>query len=275
MKVSIIIAYYKNLKVLQIVLDSFKSQTYKNFEIVLAEDDDTKETIEFLKQYKNILNIIHVSQPDVGLAKNIIQNKAIVRATGEYLLFLDGDIVPYSNFIEVQVKLAKKKHILSGRRVNLPEDTTKKILDGKLSPLNVEKNYYIYSLKFMFDREVRFEQGLYFDRDGLFYGLFLKNRKRNTEILGCNFSCFKEDFVAINGFDESYGLSILGDDTDLTWRFKAAGYKLVSSKNIANVFHLWHKQRTAVEYDPTDAHKRFKEAQQENRYICNDGLNKY
>ncbi len=71
----------------------------------------------------------------------------------------------------------------------------------------------------------------------------MASRKRNTSLIGCNFSCFKDDMMAINGFDESYGESSLPDDMDIDWRFRAYGLELYSCKNVANTFHLYHKKQ--------------------------------
>jgi len=274
-KISIIVTLYKDLASLKIVLEALREQTYKEFEIIIAEDDDSPKTIDFLKDYKD-LNIIHLSQPDTGRNKVIIQNKAIARASGEYLFFIDGDIVPFKHFIEYSLKIARPKRILSGRRVNLDENTTKLIKEGKLDIQDLEKNYLLFLWKNRKNREVRAEQGIEIDPDSFLYKYILSKRKRNTEILGCNFSCFKEDIVAINGFDEDYHpLACLADDTDLTWRFKGMGYELYSSKNVACCFHLWHPIKNNG-YDKGYIDKNNMIQKQKNKqFICKNGLNKY
>ena len=39
--------------------------------------------------------------------------------------------------------------------------------------------------------------------------------------MGCNFSCYKQAMIDINGFDEELGNSAYASDTDLEWRFKS------------------------------------------------------
>ncbi len=272
MKVSVIVTTYKDLTTLAITLDALRRQDYENFEVVIAEDDDSSDTITFLKNYSD-LNIVHVSHPDTGRTKTTIQNKAVLASTGEYLVFIDGDVIPYRKYISSQVLLAKKKQVLAGRRVNLNEKISNKIRNKELDPLNIEKYYFIYALLFMFDKETRFEQGFYIAPNSLFYKLFLQTRKRNISILGCNWSCFKEDFIAINGFDEGYINSSIGEDTDLDWRFKAAGYTVRSSKNIANMFHLYHKKSDAL--GGSSGKTQMKENMNQGNYICKKGIKKY
>jgi glycosyltransferase involved in cell wall biosynthesis len=276
LRVSVIIPLYKDLQALKIVLQALQRQTYKNFEVIIAEDDDSLETPLFLKNYSD-LEIVHISQPDTGRNKVIIQNKAICKARGEYLIFIDGDIVPFEHFIEYSLKLAKPKHILSGRRVNLNESLTQKIKNSELDIQDIEKNYLSFLLQNRNDRHARVEQGIQLSPEGFLYKYFLSKRKRNTEILGCNFSCFKEDMLSINGFDEEYHpLATLADDTDLSWRFKGMGYTLVSSKNIANCFHLWHKTGTSnIAFDVDRDIALFQKNQESKQYVCKNGLDKY
>ena len=273
MKVSVIIPTYKDLVALELILDALKLQTYKNFEVVVAEDDNAEDTKAFLKQYSH-LDISHVCHENIANRKTIIQNKAVAQATGEYLIFIDGDVIPYKNFIKNQVQIAAKKVVLSGRRVNLNKYISISLRKKNIKAIVIEKFYWLFALYFIFDRNVRYEQGFSINPTGWIYKKFIKNRVRNTEIIGCNFSCYKEDFVAINGFDEAYGESRIGDDIDLTWRFKAAGYKLVSSINIANVFHLFHK-KISVQKDWTEERTMLKNNKEKSLFFCQDGLNKY
>lgn len=271
MKVSIIATVYKNVVALKFILDSLLNQTYKDFEVVIAEDDQSAEIKALLQEYED-LDILHVSQPDNGMQKNIIQNKALAQANGEYLIFIDGDCIPYTTFIENHLFLSSKGCILSGRRVNLNSDVSDKLRDASLTPLSLEKNYLIY-FELMRDKSVKYEQGIYLSPRGFIYKNFIENSKRNASILGCNFSCFRDDFIAINGFDESYAGTAIGDDTDLDWRFRAYGLKLKSCKNAANLFHLHHKV-----YDRGDASDKLaimREREENNQFICEDGVKKY
>lgn len=56
----------------------------------------------------------------------------------------------------------------------------------------------------------------------------------------------KKAIYAINGFDEEYTLPAVGEDTDLFWRFQAAGFQVKSVRNLAqcsiNLYHteIWN-----------------------------------
>jgi glycosyltransferase involved in cell wall biosynthesis len=274
MKVSIIIAFYKDLEALELIFNALRRQTYTNFEVVIAEDDEASQTKSFLRPQCG-LEISHIHHPDIGRTKAQAQNKAVCAAKGDYLIFIDGDCIPFSTFIEGHIAHSAPKRVMSGRRINLPDFISRRLRQGTLSPEQLEKNYTWYALRHLiWSKDVHYEQGFHVKPNGLAYKLFFKNRNRNTQILGCNFSCFKEDFIAINGFDESYGLSILGDDTDLNWRFIDYGAELKSCKNIANMFHL-HHNRPTYNYDPSEDLKRFNERRLAHKFFCEHGVNQY
>jgi len=274
MKVSIIIAFYKDLQALDLIFKALRRQTYKNFEVVVAEDNDAPETKTFLSAQSE-LEIVHVYHPDTGRTKAAAQNKAVCTATGEYVIFIDGDCVPFSTFIEGHVAYSARKRVMSGRRVNLPDHLSRRLRQGTLSADHLEQHYLWYTLRYlMWDKEVRYEQGFYARPHGFAYRLLSSTRKRNTQLLGCNFSCFRDDFIGINGFDESYGLSILGDDTDLNWRFADYGAEIKSCKNIANLFHL-HHSRPSYDYDPSEDLRRFNQRKAAHQFFCEHGIDQY
>ena len=268
MRVSLIIAVYKDVDALSLIIEALKKQTYKNFEVVIVEDGESMEMQNYIRSIEG-LDVKHTTQEDLGVRKARSQNNGIMASTGEYLVFIDGDCIPYSTFIEGHVKLAQKGCVLTGRRLNLPQDLSLKIRTKTLSVYDIEKNLWRYSY-LLFDKEARFRQGIYLNPEGFFYKLFSK-KARATAILGCNFSCFKKDMIAINGFDEGYGETAVSDDTDLDWRFRTYGLELRSCKNVSNVAHLWHNA-----HDRGDASVQvalMEQKKRDKKFQCELGLN--
>jgi hypothetical protein len=60
-------------------------------------------------------------------------------------------------------------------------------------------------------------------------------------LLGCNFSLYKKDILAINGFDERYEAPSIGEDSDVEFRLGLNGVKVKSLNHIAVQYHLYHK----------------------------------
>ncbi|MDP3588637.1 MAG: glycosyltransferase [Sulfuricurvum sp.] len=271
MRVSVIIAVYKDIQSLSLIITALKRQTYKNFEVIIAEDGENPQMKEYIENIKD-LDVKHTTQEDIGVRKARSQNNGIVASSGEYLIFIDGDCVPYTTFVEAHVVLAESRTVLSGRRVNLSEFLTQKINSGIVDIMDIEKRLYKY-IGLAFEKNSKYEYGVYLSPTGWLYPLLSKFRKRNTSILGCNFSCFRKDIVILNGFDEGYGETSLSDDTDLDWRFRAFGLQIKSCKNVANQFHLWHK------YNERDIGifywEKMIKNKEENRFVCHEGLNSH
>lgn len=272
MKVSLIIAVYKDIEALDLIIQALRKQTYKDFEVIVAEDGDSPEMKSYLSTLYD-LRVKHTFQEDLGIRKTRSLNNGILASDGEYLIFIDGDCVPYSTFIEGHVALAEEGYILSGRRINLGPKYSKALREHQLAPYSLEKTF-VWRFPFIAkdSEEGHTENGFYFTPSGLFYRSVIGKRKASTSLLGCNYSCYRKDMVAINGYDEAYGETAVGDDTDLEWRFKGIGLKIKPVKFVANLFHLYHsrKFREAIYYQ--DALELLQINREQNRFRCQMGL---
>ncbi len=275
LKVSLIVAVYKDIEALDLIVQNLKRQTYKNFELVVAEDNNADEMKEYITAIEG-LEVKHTFQEDRGIRKTRSINNAILASEGDYLIFIDGDCIPYSTFIESHVRFSQQGYILSGRRCNLGPRYSAMLRQHKISPYQLEKSF-IWRYPFIaYDAiEKHAEAGVYLNPDKFFYRAFFKKRKRTTSLLGCNYSCFKKDMLAINGYDEGYGESSVGDDTDLQWRFQQLGLKIKSVKNVANMFHLYHS-RSFRDFSLNDIeYKKMLINKSEGNYKCAQGLDKH
>jgi GT2 family glycosyltransferase len=70
--------------------------------------------------------------------------------------------------------------------------------------------------------------------------------KSNSSIVGCNFSLYRDDLLAINGFDEAYHSPGIGEDSDLELRLRNNGVRMKSNKLVAIQYHLYHPRMYAV-----------------------------
>ena len=275
LKVSLIIAVYKDIEALDLIFQALKNQTYKNFEVIVVEDNNSDEMKYFLASVEG-LDIKHTFHEDLGIRKTRSINNGILVSEGEYLIFIDGDCIPYSTFIESHVRLAEPGYVVSGRRVNLGPAYSEKLRNKSLSPAQLEKSYLLrYPLIAIDAIEKHAEAGIRFSPDSLYYKLVIKNKKKNVGLLGCNYSCFKKDMLSINGYDEGYPESSLGDDTDLEWRFKGFGLKIKSAKNIANQFHLYHKRTSRGDEGLARDMKKMIANQENQRFYCELGVDKH
>lgn len=243
-KSTIIISVYKDTKSLDLILESLSRQTILPNEVLISEDGDSKEMEEFVKvakeKYKN-LDITHLSQVDDGWRKNIALNRAIMASKYEYLIFIDGDCIPYSKFIEGHISVATNGVVQCGKRMELGLKFTNKLKNCSIEVLEIEKNFLSLIPQLIKDDTKHLEDGLQLSKNNLILKLIYKRKVRH--IIGCNFSCYKNDFLKINGFNEDFINPSEGEDVDPSWRFRAVGVELKSIRLIANVAHLYHEKR--------------------------------
>ena len=101
--VSIVLATYNGEKFLHQQLDSLINQTYKNIEIIIADDCSTDSTVEIIKEYINQYSYISLFQQEknVGYQKNF--EKAATLANGEFIAFCDQDDIWHLEKIEILI----------------------------------------------------------------------------------------------------------------------------------------------------------------------------
>lgn len=271
MVVTVIISVYKNTKALKLVLDSLQNQSIIPDEIIVSEDGNSQEMLDFISTLK-YKNIKHFTQEDIGWRKAVALNNSIKNAIGDYLIFIDGDVVPHKRFIEGHIYCSEPKKVCCGKRSELGKEITNKIYNAELSIDDVSNKYIRKFNQLHRDGVRHYEEGIYLSPNNIINKLFLKNR-RVRYIIGCNFSCYKEDMLVINGFDEDYKYPAVGEDIDLGWRFRGLGIQLKSCRNIANVYHLWHKKNFGSEAGEIN-NKILEKNFAVNRYVCLNGIKK-
>jgi GT2 family glycosyltransferase len=240
-KSTIIISVYKDTEALSLILDSLADQTYPVDQIIVSEDGNSQEMETFVASYAQRLNtIIHLSQPDNGWQKNRALNRAIVASKGEYLIFIDGDCIPYPQFIEEHLKLQEPNSVLCGRRTEPGALFSQQLRNKKLSIKHFASHYLLNFFALKRDRIRHYDEGLYFGAGSFLFNLIRGSKKKENHIVGCNFSCFKSDMIRINGFDEDFTMPTTGEDTDIERRMRLLGIKMKSCRNAANVVHLDH-----------------------------------
>ncbi|MDX1447303.1 glycosyltransferase [Lishizhenia sp.] len=261
MKVSVIVSYYKNLENLKLILFGFNRQSSMDFEVIIYDDDNNEETREFLETSKGDYSfpIQHVHQAvNDGFRKNEMLNKSIQIACGNLLVFIDGDCVPHSRFVECYIKEDEPGTILSGRRVNLGEAISKELLASMdFSSLTF--------LKLKRTDSYKVKESIYFP----FFHLSTKLRG----LMGCNWGVRKEYLVQVNGYDEDYKAAGVGEDTDIEWRLEAIGLKKKSMRNKAIIYHIYHP-RSYGEDAVAANFKMMAEKKAQNLIVCANGIKK-
>ncbi|MGB0385844.1 MAG: glycosyltransferase family 2 protein [Ardenticatenaceae bacterium] len=103
-QVSVIVPTYNRLDRLKRVLAAFEKQTYPltDFEVVVVSDGSSDGTDDYLRTVETPLRLTAVFQPNQGVAA--ARNHGLERATGEFILFVDDDVVPSPHLIEEHLR---------------------------------------------------------------------------------------------------------------------------------------------------------------------------
>lgn len=262
--VSLIVATYNNPRFLKLCINSILNQTVLPSEIVIADDGSTEETNQLILSLKKIstIPIFHIWQPDNGFRLGAIRNIAIAAAKGDYIIQIDGDLILEKHFIQDHIYHIRPHTLLQGPRVLISEEKTALIIENKN-----QVNLSIFS------------SGINHRENALrskIVSNYLATRYRNKYPVyyarGCNMSFFKEDFVAINGYDEDF-VGWGHEDSDLTLRMLNSGIKKHYIKFHCVEFHLFHKEAKGEEESINKM--LLKKHFQEKKIICENGISKY
>lgn len=262
-KTSLIISTYNRPEALLICLNSILHQTVKPDEIIIGDDGSTQETKRLIDKMKEIfaIPIIHVWQEDNGFQLAKVRNKSVAASNGEYIIEIDGDVFLSRHFIEDHLKLAQPGKYVKGGRVNLNEKLTKKICEKGVAK---QIRFWTKGIEAKRENAVRFK----------LLSLYLASRYRRyaSPALGCNMSFWKDDYIKINGYDESY-VGWGCEDQDFGNRLQRLGLKKSYLKFAGIVYHLWHEDKHMYNLDNN---KKYEKEQNEKGAIrCEKGIDQY
>jgi glycosyltransferase involved in cell wall biosynthesis len=235
MKVTVIISTFNAPEWLEKVIIGYSCQTYRNFSIVIADDGsgiETKKLIERLAQQTG-LDIKHVWHPHEGYRRQTILNKAIVESTGDYLILTDGDCIPRRDFVATHVALAEKGRFLSGGYCKLSMKVSKAISNENILS---QKCFSVSWLKALDSLGTSPARKL--SANSLTGILLDWVTTAKATFNNCNSSAWKEDIMAVNGYDErmKYG----GADREIGERLTNNGIRGKQIRHRAIVIHLDH-----------------------------------
>src|SRR5258708_5276744 len=107
-EVSIVLPSYNRLRYLRDAVDSVRAQTFRDWELIIADDGSGAETATYLAGLARvpqvtILRLAHSGNPSV------VRNTAIRAAHGAFVAFLDSDDVWLPSKLELQIALHRSR----------------------------------------------------------------------------------------------------------------------------------------------------------------------
>ena len=109
--VTVIVPYFKKKKFIEKTINSIKSQTYKNLEIIIIYDDEDHADLRLIKKIKKSDKRIKLIVNKKTLGAGRSRNVGIKQARANYITFLDADDFWKKNKIELQLKFMIKNNL--------------------------------------------------------------------------------------------------------------------------------------------------------------------
>lgn len=235
--ISVVITTYNRPDALEAVIAACFMQDDKNFEIIIADDGSTANTREAIDRLRarSPVPLKHVWQPDQGFRAAMARNRGTLAATGNYIIFLDGDCVPQRDFIRRHRALAKPGFLVSGSRILLSPGLTETALRENIDlPAMGLADKLRYRLRGDMNKVLQ-----------MLFRLPDAGRERSSfswrRIKSCNLAVWRSDLEQVNGFDESF-VGWGHEDSDLVLRLFHAGVRRKDGAFATEVLHLWHRE---------------------------------
>ncbi|MFZ4106092.1 glycosyltransferase family 2 protein [Flavobacterium sp.] len=233
---SLVTPTYNWPEALELLLLSILNQSVLPKEVLIADDGSKEETKQLIEKYQSLFPIplIHIWHEDNKNQKPKIMNKAIAKARYDYIIEIDGDIIMNRFFIEDHLKNAEKGLYLFGSRVNIKESILENIIKNK----TIFFHFFSKGIKKR-GRTIRLPFLMKFAEI---------HKERSGKLRGCNMSFWKEDFIKINGFNESLvGWGI--DDSEMIQRLHNIGINGKRLKFAGIAYHIYHKEQSKIHYE--------------------------
>ncbi|HDZ85462.1 MAG TPA: glycosyltransferase [Candidatus Moranbacteria bacterium] len=217
-QISVVVPVYNNIKYTTQFLVSIYKNTKIPFELIIVNNGSTDGTKEFLEHFDcKVIN----KKENVGFVKAV--NEGMKKASGEYLVGFNNDIVVGPRWLEKLVNAAN-----SDGRIGIVgmifngggsfQNLGKYPFQGKVIPEQNEVDNINHQLESMYDGKVIEE------KHSIPFSLALIKRKVLKKIAYLS---------------EEYGIG-LGDDGDFNIRARAAGFRLAIAKD----GYFYHHGRT-------------------------------
>jgi len=217
MLLSVVIVNYNVREFLEQCLVSVqKSINYLNneAEIIIIDNNSTDGSIEYLQPGFPGVKFISNNE-NLGFAKAC--NQGIERTSGEYVLFLNPDTIVPADCFQKCISFFKSHNDAGALGVKMLNEKGKYLKESKRGfPSPAASFFKLFGLAAIFPRSKLFAK--------YYLGYLDENNNQEVDTIAGAFMMIpREVLERVGGFDESFFM--YGEDIDLSYRIKKAGYK--------------------------------------------------
>jgi len=211
---TIVIVTWNSAAHLPRCLSSLSEQTFRDFEVIIVDNGSADDSyLYFHLQYPNLEIKIKRLKSNIGFAA--ANNIGVDLAQGQWLVFLNADAFPGVDWLEQLLSSVHKYPAYACFSSRQIQEHDRNLLDGEGDAYHIS--------------------GLAWRRN---YGQVVYEAVEPAEIFsacGAAMMVWKQDFIDLGGFDESYFSYF--EDVDLGFRLRLMGKKVLYIPQ-AVVFHV-------------------------------------
>jgi glycosyltransferase involved in cell wall biosynthesis len=201
------------------------------FELIVADDGSGPETAEVVRRFaaRAPFPVRHVWHAREGHRRTTILNLAVAQASGEQVLYTDGDCVPAADLVAAHRRALEPGTLLIGGYVRVRRELADAATEAWVLAGGHERLLGSRERLALWRRHAKNVWQI------------RTRRRRRPHNLGLNMSLARADLQRVNGYDENYrGWG--HEDGDLRERLKRVGVWPRSIWTRALVFHLEHPE---------------------------------
>lgn len=240
---SVVLTTYNNPRALELVLCGLARQRGSSFEIWVADDGSLPETGEMVRAFAATVPfpVHHVWHEDRGFRKMRILNATVPQVHADYVVLLEGDCIPNPDYVAVHLRWRRPGAFLYGHRVFLDARTSSALRAEEVRAGREPGGALRNVVRSFRGRARRGYNALRLPVPALRLSQALLGVARPV-MRGMNFSAWKADLVAVNGWNEEYA-GWGREDDDLVARLQFHGLRGRSVRFGAILYHLDHPLR--------------------------------
>ncbi|MFA3799335.1 glycosyltransferase family 2 protein [Leptotrichia hongkongensis] len=166
-KIDILMATYNGEKYLVEQLDSIINQTYRNWNLLIRDDNSTDKTLEIIQNYHKKdkrIKILKDNKGNLGIVRNF--EELLKSSESEFIMFSDQDDIWVKNKLDMYLKMIEKIKnkgfmihsdaiLFDKNKSNILKDTfiSKKAINRGLE--NVFFNYFVQGATILISKEIK------------------------------------------------------------------------------------------------------------------------
>jgi len=219
-KVSIVILNWNGNKYLQQFLPALLATQYSNYEVIVADNGSSDDSVHFLQTNYPAIRLIQFSE-NLGFAKGY--NEALKQVSADYYVLLNSDVEITPGWLQPQVDLLQKDKTIAACQPKILSFNNKKMFEYAGAAGGwLDKYGYPFAKGRVFD-VCEEDHGQYDQSEPIFWAsgaaLFIRSGV----------------FHEMKGFDEYFFAH--QEEIDLCWRIQLAGHKIYSCPSSV-VYHI-------------------------------------